>query len=164
MTPRLTLSQALAQKIRELLAEEGWSQRDFAQRLGVSQGTVSYWLSVKRRQTALDVYEQLAAQFGLSLSRLFRELEGRVAAATQRPARRKKGESDAKARGVFISTSHYDRALDQAVRRISRDVIDALWADYERRLRNDPEPNGDVESDPAQGQPAADAHARRSTG
>lgn len=163
MTPRLTLSQALAQKIRELLAEEGWSQRDFAQRLGVSQGTVSYWLSVKRRQTALDVYEQLAAQFGLSLSRLFRELEGRVAAATQRPARRKKGEADATARGVFITTN-YDRALDQAVRRISRDVVDALWADHERRLRNDPEPNGGVESDPAQGQPAADAQPRRGTG
>ena len=171
MPPRLTLSQALAQKIRELLAEQGWSQRDFAERLGVTQGTVSYWLSVKRRQTALDVYEQLAAQFGLPLSRLFAELEGRVAAARLRPTRRRpgreKGESPDAAARVFVTSANYDRTLEQALRLFSRAAVDALWADYQARLQDAPEPNGgngDVEPDTAHGQSTAGSRTRRGTG
>lgn len=169
MTPRLTLSQALAQKIRELLAEEGLSQREFAQRLGVSQGTVSYWLSAKRRQTALDIYEQLAAQFGLPLSRLFAELEGRVAAANPRPARRrKKGEDADVAAGaqVFGSPGTLGprvRAMQATLQQLSREIVDALWSDYQARRQPD-KPNGDVDPSPSQTPAAAGARPARGAG
>ena len=73
-----TLSQALTDKIRELLVQQGWSQREFARRLGVTQGAVSYLLAEKRRASALDYYEHLATIFGLRLSVLVADLEQRV--------------------------------------------------------------------------------------
>ena len=76
-----TLSQALTHKIRELLEQEGWSQREFARRLGVTQGAVSYLLAEKRRASALDYYERLAGIFGLSLSLLVADLEQRIGRA-----------------------------------------------------------------------------------
>ena len=76
--PPSTLSQALTQKIRELLQRERWSQREFAKRLGVTQGAVSYLLAEKRRATVLDYYERLARVFGVSLSVLIADLEHRV--------------------------------------------------------------------------------------
>src|SRR5262245_54056793 len=48
-----TLSQALNQRIRELCKARGWSQRQFAKHLGVTQGAISYLLAEKRRQAAL---------------------------------------------------------------------------------------------------------------
>jgi transcriptional regulator with XRE-family HTH domain len=76
-----TLSQALTQVIRELLQREGWSQREFAQRLGVTQGAVSYLLAEKRRAAVLDYYDRLARVFGVSLSVLIADLEHRVSHA-----------------------------------------------------------------------------------
>ena len=73
-----TLSQALTDKIRELLTQAGWSQREFAKRLGVTQGAVSYLLAEKRRASALDYYERLAGIFGLTLSSLVADLEQRL--------------------------------------------------------------------------------------
>jgi transcriptional regulator with XRE-family HTH domain len=77
-SPPTTLSQALTQKIRELLQREGWSQRTLANRLGVTQGAVSYLLAEKRRASVLDYYERLASVFGMSLSILIADLEHRV--------------------------------------------------------------------------------------
>jgi transcriptional regulator with XRE-family HTH domain len=76
--PTGTLSQALAQKTREMLHERGWSQREFARRLGVTQGAVSYLLAEKRRAAVLDYYERLAGVFGVPLSHLVADLEHRV--------------------------------------------------------------------------------------
>src|SRR3954467_4800526 len=73
-----TLSHALTQKIRELLDEKNWSQRDFAQALGVTQGAVSYLLAEKRRASVLTYYERLAQVFGVRLSVLIADLEQRV--------------------------------------------------------------------------------------
>ena len=73
-----TLSQALTQKIRELLTARGWSQREFARELGVTQGAVSYLLAEKRRATDLDYYERLAKVFGVPLSVLILDLEQRL--------------------------------------------------------------------------------------
>jgi len=169
---RLTLSQALALKIRELLAEEGWSQREFADRLGVSQGTVSYWLGAKRRQTALDIYELLAAQFGLPLWRLFYELEGRVAAASPRPRRRgvEKGESP-DASGGPVTTENYDRSLEEAMRLCSRDLVTALWREYRNRLvhglplpAEPPGPVDPVDAAPRHDHAPAPRGARRRSG
>jgi transcriptional regulator with XRE-family HTH domain len=79
-TPQPTsLSQALTHRIRELLEREGWSQRQFAARLGITQGAVSYLLAEKRRAAVLDYYERLAEVFGVSLSVLVADLEQRVA-------------------------------------------------------------------------------------
>jgi len=76
----MTLSQALNQKIRELLRRERWSQREFATQLGVSPGTVSHLINGKRRASGLDEYEQLARVFDMPLSVLIADLERRVAA------------------------------------------------------------------------------------
>src|SRR4030095_14704919 len=57
--PLSTLSHALSQKSRELRDRDRWSQREFAERLGVTQGAVSYMLAEKRRAGALDYYERL---------------------------------------------------------------------------------------------------------
>jgi transcriptional regulator with XRE-family HTH domain len=74
-----TLADALAEKIRDHLVHGRISQRAFGRALGVSQGSVSYLLSARRRQDTLDFCERLATVFGQAPSELFRELEGRVA-------------------------------------------------------------------------------------
>jgi transcriptional regulator with XRE-family HTH domain len=73
-----TLAQALNARIRELLDRERWSQREFAERLGVTQGAVSYLLAEKRRATVLEYYERLAGVFGMPLSVLIADLEHQV--------------------------------------------------------------------------------------
>lgn len=70
-----SLSHALALKIRKTLDDRGWSQREFARRLGVTQGAVSYLLAEKRRASVLDYYDRLARIFGVRLSVLIAELE-----------------------------------------------------------------------------------------
>src|SRR5262245_21216562 len=85
--PPKTLSQALNQKIRELLVVQRWSQREFARRLGVTQGAVSYMLNDKRRAQALDFYQELATNiFSISLSVLIADLVQRVAPTYAAPA------------------------------------------------------------------------------
>jgi len=76
-TATLTLTQALNQKIRQYLEEQEVSQRAFAERLGVTQGAISYLLAEKRRASTLDFYERLARVFGVSLSVLIADLEQR---------------------------------------------------------------------------------------
>ena len=83
----MTLSQALNARIRQLLVQEGWSQREFADRLGVTQGAVSYMLAEKRRASALDYYERLAKIFGVPLSILVADLEQHVEAGDEGMAR-----------------------------------------------------------------------------
>jgi transcriptional regulator with XRE-family HTH domain len=75
----MTLSEALRDTIRERLQQQHWSQRDFAKRLGVTQGTVSYLLAGKRRGGDLESYAHVAQIFGLSLSAFVAHLEQRVA-------------------------------------------------------------------------------------
>lgn len=77
-TATLTLTQALNQKIRQYLEEQEVSQRAFAERLGVTQGAISYLLAEKRRASTLDFYERLARVFGVSLSVLIADLEQRI--------------------------------------------------------------------------------------
>src|SRR5262245_7978726 len=79
-THSFTLSHALGQKVAEMLHRNGWSQREFARRFGVSQSSVSHLLLTQRRSQGLAFYERLADLFGLSLSELVGELEARVAA------------------------------------------------------------------------------------
>jgi transcriptional regulator with XRE-family HTH domain len=92
----LTLGQALAARVRELLVDKGWSQQQLATRLGVTQGAVSHWLGGKRRVDSFGYYERLAEIFQLTLSELCRDLEVRVDASKRsrrprrRPARAKK--------------------------------------------------------------------------
>ena len=74
-TPPQSLSHALALKIRRTIEERGWSQREFARRLGITQGAVSYLLAEKRRASVLDYYERLAQVIGVRLSVLIAELE-----------------------------------------------------------------------------------------
>lgn len=90
-----TLSQALTEKIREFLTERHWSQRQFAKRLGVTQGAVSYLLAEKRRATVLDYYEQLAGVFGMPLSHLIADLEQRVGPAASDVPRQPTADSHA---------------------------------------------------------------------
>jgi transcriptional regulator with XRE-family HTH domain len=87
----LTLSQAFAQKIKELLEERGLSQVELAKALNISQPTVSYLLKPhsrrQRRLHPLDFYQRLVQSLGLELSGVLSEVEARVRAA-QGPNRR----------------------------------------------------------------------------
>jgi transcriptional regulator with XRE-family HTH domain len=164
-SPPATLSQALNQKIRELLEGERWSQREFAQRLGVTQGAVSYLLAEKRRASVLDYYERLAGVFGVPLSALIRDLEQRVAVGKGVVAKGASDVASASSRRVFISSSsstneshHEDAAVFRAILALIGtrfDIptlldtrvdaakaaitasVDLALADYERRRQED---------------------------
>ena len=73
-----TLTEALGEKVRELLRTRPWTQRQLAKHLGISQGALSYLLTGQRRQKTLPYYERIAAVFEMSLSQLIRDLEQRV--------------------------------------------------------------------------------------
>ena len=75
----MTLADALAEMVRGLISDRGWSQREFAKRFGVTQGAVSFLLSGQRRQETLVYCERLAAIFGLPFSELCRQLKEHVA-------------------------------------------------------------------------------------
>jgi transcriptional regulator with XRE-family HTH domain len=75
-----TLSDALRDKIRTVLRAQRWTQREFARRLGVTQGAISYLLAGKRRRDTLEAYADVADVLGVSLSTLIADLEQRVGA------------------------------------------------------------------------------------
>jgi transcriptional regulator with XRE-family HTH domain len=110
MAVPLTLSQALAQWIRELLVREHWSQRDLAKRLDVSQASVNKLLTGERREGELEFYDTLARVFGLSLSELIADLEARVAASGGRPV---PGLPPALERRLFRLVHEYAHALQR---------------------------------------------------
>jgi Predicted transcriptional regulators len=78
VTRARTLTEALGEKVRELLIERRWTQRDLATHLGSSQGALSFLLMGQRRQKSLPYYERVAAVFEVPLSTLIRDLERRV--------------------------------------------------------------------------------------
>ena len=123
--PPSTLGQALNQKIRELLERKRWSQREFAQHLGVTQGAVSYMLAEKRRASVLDYYERLAGVFGVSLSVLIVDLEQHVGRRGGRDVVTEgRGVPHAtSAPAVFVSTA-LDNGRDESVLRA---VFQALF-------------------------------------
>lgn len=113
----MTLAQALAQRIREHLAQHTISQREFGRRLRISQSELSYILTGKRRQDDFEFHAQVAEQLGVPLSALIAELEGRVAAG--RPVLQQE---------VFVVSGTLDvRAVEQAAQTL-RKIADALWA------------------------------------
>jgi transcriptional regulator with XRE-family HTH domain len=147
----VTLSEALILTIREWLAREGWSQREFAERLGVTQSTVSFLLGRKRRMQALDFYERVAATMGLPLSQLFADLEARVTVIDKQKRRRRPGRSeedplirltgephadptrDDRPR-LFISYSGpEDERFNEAVHALSQGFVQFLTSEYDRR-------------------------------
>jgi len=56
--------QAIAQRLKALMSERGWTQMDVARELGVSQRGVSYWLSGKAPKPSMINY--LAEKFGVN--------------------------------------------------------------------------------------------------
>jgi transcriptional regulator with XRE-family HTH domain len=73
-----TLSEALADLLREELVAHSWTQAELARRLRCSRGTVNYLLNGRRRQHVLDFFDRLSGVLGLSLGALFSDLETRV--------------------------------------------------------------------------------------
>ena len=73
-----TLGEALAEKIEDLLYARGWTERQLAEHLGISQSTVNLLLNGKRRAKMLDFIEQLAQDlFKMRPSELLADLEAR---------------------------------------------------------------------------------------
>jgi transcriptional regulator with XRE-family HTH domain len=85
---RLTLSKALAEKLTELLYTKHWTERDLAKLLNCSQSRINYLLKSKRRTRTLDFYVELAQLWDLELSELIKDLEARVARASDDKKRR----------------------------------------------------------------------------
>ena len=69
------LAVALRAHVRQLIAERGLSQNAFAKELGRVQSSVSQLLTGQRHQRDLDVWQDIAAYFGRSLSELIAEAE-----------------------------------------------------------------------------------------
>jgi transcriptional regulator with XRE-family HTH domain len=113
----VTLSEALSEKIQELLTERGWSQAEFGEQLGLTQSAVSGILRSKRRSQVLAFYEKLAAIFGMPLSVLFADLEQRVR-PTPRPTPTRPSPGDAMPIRVTESSKG---AADHAERRTFSD-------------------------------------------
>jgi transcriptional regulator with XRE-family HTH domain len=68
---------AIAQRLKKLMAERGWTQMDFARELAVSQRGVSYWLSGKSPKSSMLNY--LAEKFGVNPAWLEHGIEPREA-------------------------------------------------------------------------------------
>ena len=71
----MSIRTALPRRLRDLCQERRWSQRELAERLGVTQSYVCRLLDGSRRANTLDCYERLARIFGVSLSALISDLE-----------------------------------------------------------------------------------------
>lgn len=48
-------------RYRELRDQEGLTQEQLAERLGITQGTVAHWLNGRRSPKSLEAYESLAS-------------------------------------------------------------------------------------------------------
>src|SRR5262245_57915110 len=82
-----TLSRYLRSCIQERMRLAGVTQAAMGRRLGVTQSSVSYVVSGTRRPEPLELFERIAALFGLTLSELLREAEVRRAITTADPVR-----------------------------------------------------------------------------
>ena len=93
----MTLGEAFRVVVLEYLEREELTQMWLADKLSLSQPSVSYLINGGRRtmrQHPLDYYQHVASAMGMPLSRLIRELEARVAIATDDAARaRRMGEA-----------------------------------------------------------------------
>jgi transcriptional regulator with XRE-family HTH domain len=73
-----SLDRALGTLLRDVMAANGLSQREFAKRLGLSQSALSYLTLGGRRADGLGYYQRIAAVLGVSLSELIRQLETQI--------------------------------------------------------------------------------------
>lgn len=66
------------QLIRQFLEQQNLTQEDFAERVGVSQGVVSHWLSGKKRPS-LDNLLAMAEVTGHPIEKLIADLQTEAA-------------------------------------------------------------------------------------
>ncbi|MBY0309043.1 MAG: helix-turn-helix domain-containing protein [Phycisphaerales bacterium] len=60
-------------RLQELRLAEGWSQRDLAAKLGISNRAVSDLESGKTRRIDVDLLDRIATLFGVPVGTLFAE-------------------------------------------------------------------------------------------
>lgn len=74
-TDELSIDRRIAQRLKSLRAERGWSLDDLAQRSGTSRATLSRLENAEVSPTA-SVLGKLCAAYGLTMSRLMHMVEG----------------------------------------------------------------------------------------
>lgn len=76
--PSMTLPEALAENVRALRARRRWTQEELAERLGVTQRTLSRLESGRRGDVGIVELERLCAVFGVDLAELLDGADLRV--------------------------------------------------------------------------------------
>jgi transcriptional regulator with XRE-family HTH domain len=71
--PHANLQKRFGARVRKLRQERGWTQVDFAERLGLDR---SYLAQIEggQRNVSLAIIETIATGFDMSISQLFRQL------------------------------------------------------------------------------------------
>jgi transcriptional regulator with XRE-family HTH domain len=71
--PHANLQKRFGARVRKLRLGRGWTQVDFAERLGLDR---SYLAQIEggQRNVSLAIIETIATGFGVSISQLFRQL------------------------------------------------------------------------------------------
>jgi transcriptional regulator with XRE-family HTH domain len=100
--PNLLLK-ALGQRIRELRTEQGYSQEGFADKCGVHR---TFMGTIERGESNLSFQNihKVAINLGVSLSRLFQDLEENVEALPTSAAASEAGNRQRKSRRAFKTT------------------------------------------------------------
>lgn len=84
-TDELSIDRRIAQRLRALRGERGWSLDELARRSGVSRATLSRLENAEVSPTA-SVLGKLCAAYGLTMSRLMHLVEGDFRALVRRDA------------------------------------------------------------------------------
>jgi transcriptional regulator with XRE-family HTH domain len=71
--PEADIRKRFGQRVRKLRQERGWTQVDFAERLGLDRSYLAQ-IEAGRRNVSLVNLEVIAGGFGMSISQLFRQL------------------------------------------------------------------------------------------
>jgi len=75
---------ALAQKLKELRLERGWTQEELAERSGLGRRTISYWEAEERKRPPADILLRYAKAFNIKPEELY-QAAGYITEGNSRP-------------------------------------------------------------------------------
>lgn len=63
----MTLTEATAQRLKELLDERGWKQYDLFKNGGIPRSTISNVINVKKKRVSSDTIYQICTTLGIKI-------------------------------------------------------------------------------------------------